>query len=62
MAGLPTASVDVNATAMKHTVTKIGVHRLMFRRADPTVVLQRLLSDTGGRPAPYPGPPESRRQ
>ena len=54
-------SDNVNATATKHTVTKAGVHRLKFWMVDPTVVLQRLLIDTGGLPALYLGPLESRR-
>ncbi|MFE1879886.1 glycosyl hydrolase 115 family protein [Streptomyces diastatochromogenes] len=54
-------SDNVNATATKHTVTKIGVHRLKFWMVDPTVVLQRLVIDTGGLPALYLGPLESRR-
>jgi hypothetical protein len=54
-------SDNVNATATRHTVSKIGVHRLKFWMVDPTVVLQRLLIDTGGLPALYPGPLESRR-
>ncbi|OXY98852.1 glycosyl hydrolase [Streptomyces diastatochromogenes] len=54
-------SDNVNATATKHSVTKIGVHRLKFWMVDPTVVLQRLVIDTGGLPALYLGPLESRR-
>lgn len=55
------ASDNVNATATRHTVTTIGVHRLKFWMVDPTVVLQRLVIDTGGLPALYLGPLESRR-
>ncbi|MFJ3423174.1 glycosyl hydrolase 115 family protein [Streptomyces sp. NPDC086082] len=54
-------SDNVNATATKHSVTKAGVHRLKFWMVDPTVVLQRLVIDTGGLPALYLGPLESRR-
>ncbi|MFG2356626.1 glycosyl hydrolase 115 family protein [Streptomyces sp. NPDC048521] len=54
-------SDNVNATVTRHTVTKIGVQRLKFWMVDPTVVLQRLLIDTGGLPALYLGPLESRR-
>ncbi|MEW1826192.1 glycosyl hydrolase 115 family protein [Streptomyces sp. NPDC088196] len=54
-------SDNVNATATKHSVTKAGVHRLRFWMVDPTVVLQRLVIDTGGLPALYLGPLESRR-
>ncbi|GHI05632.1 glycosyl hydrolase [Streptomyces cellostaticus] len=54
-------SDNINATATTHTLTKTGVHRLKFWMVDPTVVLQRLLIDTGGLPALYLGPLESRR-
>ncbi|MDV9170186.1 glycosyl hydrolase 115 family protein [Streptomyces sp. W16] len=54
-------SDNVNATATKHSVTKAGVHRLKFWMVDPTVVLQRLVIDTGGLPTLYLGPLESRR-
>ncbi|MGW3107683.1 glycosyl hydrolase 115 family protein [Streptomyces sp. NPDC001100] len=54
-------SDNVNATSTKHSVTKAGVHRLKFWMVDPTVVLQRLVIDTGGLPALYLGPLESRR-
>lgn len=54
-------SDNVNATATKHSVTKAGVHRLRFWMVDPTVVVQRLVIDTGGLPALYLGPLESRR-
>ncbi|WP_030983123.1 glycosyl hydrolase 115 family protein [Streptomyces sp. NRRL WC-3744] len=54
-------SDNVNATATTHTVTKPGVHRLKFWMVDPTVVVQRLLIDTGGLPRLYLGPLESSR-
>ena len=54
-------SDNVNLTATTHTVSKAGVHRLRFWMVDPTVVLQRLVVDTGGLEATYLGPLESRR-
>jgi hypothetical protein len=54
-------SDNVNRTATRHTVDAPGVHRLKFWMVDPTVVLQRLVIDTGGMPELYLGPVESRR-
>ncbi|MFF9088857.1 glycosyl hydrolase 115 family protein [Streptomyces sp. NPDC014991] len=54
-------SDNINATATRHTVTRAGAQPLRFWMVDPTVVLQRLLIDTGGLPASYLGPLESRR-
>ncbi|WP_367574042.1 glycosyl hydrolase 115 family protein [Streptomyces griseoaurantiacus] len=54
-------SDNVNRTATRHTIGSAGVHRLTFWMVDPTVVLQRLLIDTGGLRPTYLGPPESRR-
>lgn len=54
-------SDNVNRTATRHMIARAGVHRLTFWRVDPTVVLQRLLIDTGGLPATYLGPLESLR-
>ncbi|WP_046731109.1 glycosyl hydrolase 115 family protein [Streptomyces humi] len=53
-------SDNVNRTATRHTVTA-GTHRLKFWSVDPTVVVQRLLIDTGGLTPTYLGPLESRR-
>ncbi|GHH78489.1 hypothetical protein GCM10018793_29080 [Streptomyces sulfonofaciens] len=53
-------SDNVNRTATTHTVARAGVHRLSFWMVDPTVVLQRLVVDTGGLEPTYLGPPESR--
>ncbi|GHA18953.1 hypothetical protein GCM10010389_66000 [Streptomyces echinoruber] len=41
-------------------VAAAGVHRLKFWTVDPTVVVQRLLIDTGGLEPTYLGPGESR--
>ncbi|MFG3151534.1 glycosyl hydrolase 115 family protein [Streptomyces sp. NPDC048219] len=54
-------SDNVNRTATTHTLAKAGVHRLKLWMVDPTVVIQRLLIDTGGLPVTYLGPLESRR-
>ncbi|MET8766094.1 glycosyl hydrolase 115 family protein [Streptomyces sp. NPDC004658] len=54
-------SDNINATATRHSVRSAGVHRLRFWMVDPTVVVQRLLIDTGGLPELYLGPLESRR-
>ncbi|MGP4046761.1 glycosyl hydrolase 115 family protein [Streptomyces sp. 2A115] len=54
-------SDNVNRTATQHTINAAGVHRLKFWMVDPTVVLQRLVIDTGGLTPTYLGPLESRR-
>ena len=54
-------SDNVNRTATRHSVGSAGVHRLKFWMVDPTVVVQRLVVDTGGMPELYLGPGESRR-
>ncbi|MFD3584894.1 glycosyl hydrolase 115 family protein [Streptomyces sp. NPDC058683] len=53
-------SDNVNRTATRHTVGS-GVHRLKFWAVDPTVVVQRLVIDTGGLTPTCLGPLESRR-
>ncbi|MGW0567811.1 glycosyl hydrolase 115 family protein [Streptomyces tauricus] len=54
-------SDNVNRTSTRHMIGAAGVHRLNFWMVDPTVVVQRLVIDTGGLPATYLGPRESRR-
>ncbi|UUN30005.1 glycosyl hydrolase 115 family protein [Streptomyces sp. FIT100] len=53
-------SDNASRTATRHTLSP-GVHRLTFWMVDPTVVLQRLLIDTGALPDTYLGPQESLR-
>jgi Gylcosyl hydrolase family 115 C-terminal domain len=54
-------SDNVNVTTTTHRIGTAGVHVLKFWMVDPTVVLHRLLVDTGGLRPSYLGPPESRR-
>ncbi|MGQ4387795.1 glycosyl hydrolase 115 family protein [Streptomyces sp. SAS_270] len=54
-------SDNVNVTSTRHEIDRAGVHRLKFWMVDPTVVLQRLVIDTGGLTPTYLGPPESGR-
>ncbi|WEO95896.1 glycosyl hydrolase 115 family protein [Streptomyces sp. FXJ1.172] len=54
-------SDNVNRSATRHFVGSAGVHRLTLWMVDPTVVVQRLVIDTGGMPELYLGPGESRR-
>ncbi|PSM38880.1 glycosyl hydrolase [Streptomyces dioscori] len=56
-------SDNVNRTSSRHMIRAeagaAGVHRLMFWAVDPTVVVQRLVIDTGGLTPTYLGPRES---